>query len=333
MKNKFLFTNGSVLLILVVISVTIGFFIGEKTAPKNVTSNQSLRESNDEYKFIHPLLAVARQDINENSPSLSQLGKDVQNYISDEKSSGLLSNASVYFIDYKKNGQAFAINENDKYAPASMLKVVIMIGYLKESDSDNKIFSNSYVYNSTLANSLQDVPFENPSSLKVGQSYTVKELINKMIIDSDNGAMSLLLYNIDDSYLSEVYKNLGMSGPVDNSSDYTISAKDYSLFFRVLYNSTYLSRESSEFALSLLSKTTFIDGLVAGVPDGTTVSHKFGEHPNGNIDNITSIELHDCGYVYAKDSPYLLCVMTKSKTLDESKKVISNISKIVYNGR
>ena len=327
------YKKGMLVLVLMAISVASGFFAGEKMSTKNISQNQSLRESNDDYKFIHPLLAVMRQDIDGNSSISSNVEKNVEAFINSEKLSGLLSDASVYFIDYKKDGGSFSINENDKYAPASMLKVVIMISYLKELDSGNKVFSDSYVYNSSLANALQDIPFDAPSSLKVGESYTVKELINKMIIDSDNGAMNLLLSNINDTYLTEVYKNLGLSSPDSSGSNYKISAKDYSLFFRVLYNATYLSRESSEYALSLLSKTTFNDGLTSGVPSGIIVSHKFGEHISGSIDQPTVNELHDCGYIYAKDSPYLLCVMTKSKTIDESKKVISNISKIVYNSR
>ena len=324
--------NVAWMLLIVILSVAVGFFVGQKVEQKKVVLLQSLRENDDTYKFIHPLLVVNRQD-DVTSPNLYTVQNDVQSFINNEKSSGLLSDASVYFIDYKKNGGTFAIDENDAYAPASMLKVVVMMGYLKEADSDDSILSDSYTYSSTLANSLRDIEFDDPSTLKVGETYTVQELINKMIIDSDNGAMDLLLSNIPDSYLSQVYTNLGLNGPVGDGSTYTISAKDYSLFFRVLYNATYLSKENSELALSLLSQATFKDGLISGVPAGTVVSHKFGEHINGTIDDITSVELHDCGYIYASDAPYLLCVMTKSKTLDESKKVISNISKIVYNER
>ena len=312
----------------------IGFFVGTKNIPQTAASNtQSVRENDVTYKFIHPLLAVERSNLETPSSGYSALQKSVQNYINSEKATGQLLDASVYFTDYKQGGGSFALNENDPYAPASMLKVVIMIGYLKESDSDPSILSDMYVYNSSLADNLEDIPFESTSTLIIGQSYSVNDLIHSMIINSDNGAMNVLLAHIDDSYLSQVYTELGLSGPTGDGATYTISAKDYSLFFRILYNATYLSKQSSELALSLLSQATFANGLVAGVPPGTVVAHKFGEHVNGDLDHVDSIELHDCGYIYASDAPYLLCVMTKSKTLDESEKVISNISKIIYNGR
>ncbi|MCX6719655.1 MAG: serine hydrolase [Candidatus Staskawiczbacteria bacterium] len=59
----------------------------------------------------------------------------------------------------------------------------------------------------------------------------------------------------------------------------------------------------------MLSKTTFNDGLVAGVPKGTTVSHKFGMYATSKDENITDLELHDCGIIYYKTTPYLLCVV------------------------
>ena len=319
--------------LVIIVSGVLGFAIGRKTVPKNVSTTQSIREDSGDYKFIHPLLAVNRTDLATPSPGYSKLAGTVQNFIDTEKATGLLTNASVYFADYKTNGGSFAINADDQYAPASMLKVVVMIGFLKESDSDSNIFSKTLVYNENLQHSIADIPFESPSLLVVGQSYTVEDLIHRMIVDSDNGAMYLLLDNISDSYLSQVYTDLGLHGPTADNPNYTISANDYSLFLRILYNATYLSHDSSEMALSYLSQATFKDGLVAGLPAGTIVAHKYGEHVNGTEDQVQSVELHDCGFVYPSDAPYLLCVMTKSTTLDESEKVISNISKIIYNGR
>src|SRR6185436_5295057 len=86
--------------------------------------------------------------------------------------------------------------------------------------------------------------------------------------------------------------------------------QNYSHLFRALYNGTYLSHDASEKALELLSRTKFSDGIVAGVPKETTVSHKFGERTLSL--NTSSInELHDCGIVYYPGHPYFLCIMTK----------------------
>ena len=78
-------------------------------------------------------------------------------------------------------------------------------------------------------------------------------------------------------------------------------------------------------ALGILSESMFKDGIVAGVPKGTIVAHKFGEQKNGNVQ-----QLHDCGIVYYKPNPHLLCVMTQGDNIDELKPVIQDVSKKVY---
>ena len=305
-----------------------GFFAGYLVWGNNASSQvHAIREQNIDYKFIQPLLAVSRNNIDAPSSGYEGLKNDVANYIGSQKKNGL-QDASVYFIDYK-NGGSFAINKDQKYYPASMLKVVIMIAYLKKAESEPEILNNVLTFAPSIAQSLELLPFDLPTKLHVGETYTVSTLIDKMIGDSDNGAMNTLLSGIEDSYLNQVYQNLGLPQPSPDGG-YTISANDYSLFFRVLYNATYLSKDDSEKALSILSTATWKDGLVASLPDGTIIAHKYGEHVNGQGDTIDSVELHDCGIVYPKNGPYLLCVMTKGKTVSNLTDVISHISKMIY---
>ena len=105
-----------------------------------------------------------------------------------------------------------------------------------------------------------------------------------------------------------------------------MNVKEYSSFFRVLYNSSYINKESSEFALELLAESKFTEGIKSGVPKNIVVSHKFGEQINKN----SLLQLHDCGIVYAPKKPYILCVMTRGNNFDELADIIKNISKITY---
>jgi hypothetical protein len=58
------------------------------------------------------------------------------------------------------------------------------------------------------------------------------------------------------------------------------------------------------------------------------VAHKFGER--GGIEG--GQQLHDCGIVYSQSGPYVLCIMTRGRSLEELKTVIADLSKIVYDG-
>jgi len=49
--------------------------------------------------------------------------------------------------------------------------------------------------------------------------------------------------------------------PGEEDINDSVSLKEYSSFFRILYNASYLTPSSSQFALSLLTKTDFTDGI------------------------------------------------------------------------
>ncbi len=311
-----------------IVGLGMGFGLGYASHPKSTAVSQTIRENSDKYKFIHPLLALARPDISTPTPSYAKLARDVDSFLSEQKRKAYINSASVYFIDYGENG-SFAINEKEAYDPASMLKVVIMVAFLKKSETDPSILNQKVPFTTTTQKLLESIPFEDPTKLVVGTTYSVSDLIHSMIADSDNGATNLLLPRIDGEYLDQVYEGLGLAKP-QSGVPYKISANDYSLFFRVLYNATYLSRDNSEEALSLLAQAAYKDGLVAGLPSGTTVAHKFGEYVKGTKDQVEFVELHDCGIIFPDRGPYLLCVMTKGKNFDTLKSVISGISKMVY---
>ncbi len=319
-------------LVLVVVLCTVcagaGFAVGWIAKPPVVVSAQAVREHTAAYRFIHPLLLVARPDIAVPSPQYAALAKKVSAYIAERKKAGVVQDVSLMFIHYGKGG-SFAIKPGEAYAPASLLKVVIMVAYLKQSDVDPSALSRKLVYDPGIAQHLEYVPLEAPSALEAGHSYSVSDLIDRMIADSDNGAMQVLLTNISDAYLGAVYRELGLKGP-EAGERYAISAQNYSVFFRILYNATYLSETSSEKALSILSRATFAEGLAAGLPSGTVLAHKFGEHVDLESGSVRSVELHDCGIVYPDGGPYLLCVMTRGTNLDSLKETIAGISAMVF---
>lgn len=286
-----------------------------------------IRENDPAYKFINPLLAYIIPSANEQG-EFKILKDNLSSFINAQKQAGRLTSASVFFSSLDE-GRWVGVGEDQKYTPASMLKVVIMVAYFKEKETAADILEKQLVYTDELDRLLRNDMFNAQSGLSIGKSYTVDALIRSMIIDSDNGAELLLLANINDGYLNAIYGALGIENP-EQVAHFTISPRNYSLFFRILYSATYLSKSSSEKVLEILSKTTFNDGIVAGLPRGTVVSHKFGEHVEVAGNSIASIELHDCGIVYHASDPYLLCIMTKGGNLDTLKDAIKNISSLVH---
>ncbi len=288
-----------------------------------------LRERAPEYRLINPLLACNAPETATANENLDLKNKLLR-VVNQEKSEGNAKNISIYFRDLQSSTW-IGIDEEQTYDPASMLKVVLMIAYVRSGESDQKLFAQSLIYTKEIAMQEEKFSYYGKSVLEVGKSYSVGELINLMITHSDNGAKGLLLAHVDQAMLNKVHIDLGLPTPAEMQDGYVISPKDYSIFFRILYNGTYLSRKYSNIALELLTRTTYKNGLVAGVPFDTTVAHKFGEYiQSDSSGNMLNAELHDCGIVYRPNSPYFLCVMTSGSSIETLQNVISRISESVY---
>lgn len=309
-----------------------GWYLGHwqnSAANRYVNSIRPLRDQNSKYKFTNPLLGYDSAESTTEFTEYKPLENKITQLIQQKTTAQEADHVSVYFRDLDL-GRWVGINENDAYDPASLLKVPLMITYLKQAESDPQTLNRSLTFTKEMDSSSQ-VPFETPTQLKVGSHYTTEQLLEAMIGDSDNGAKDVLLSQADQNSLKETYSDLGITNPTDIQGNYLISPKLYALFFRVLYNATYLNRTMSEKALELLSETNFNDGLAAGLPQGVKVAQKYGEHVNADANGQpTEIELHNCGIVYEQTTPYILCVMTKGKDLSKLERAIADISKLIY---
>ncbi|MDP4009569.1 MAG: serine hydrolase [Candidatus Shapirobacteria bacterium] len=311
------------------LSLSIGILIGFGIYYRFIDSKQLgiLVETRNKqnYQFINPLLEcdnnMASDDLNLNS-----LKHKIEGFLDNEIEAKHISLASIYYRDLN-NGPWFGINERELFSPASLVKVPLMIAYLKASESDpnilNQQLTNTKTYNPKEQNIAPDEVIED------NKSYTIDDLIRRMIVYSDNLAYDLLSENMEDQKIVQVFKDLD----VDISQAYTdpngniLSVKDYASFFRILFNSSYLSKANSEKALHLLSQTTFKNGIVATLPKNIITSHKFGErYYTANQER----QLHDCGIVYSPNKPFLICIMTRGSDFNTLSNTIKQISSMVY---
>lgn len=284
----------------------------------------AIREYDQRYEFIRPLLICQTRE-DEETRELHALEHKVDAIISEAHRDKKISSASVYYRDLN-SGQWMGINELETYNPASLLKVPIMIAYLKEAESDPSTLTDSYVYSQQ---GYEQDPLVDKPLLKAAKEYTALELIRGMIVQSDNPAMSILQSNANPQRLQETYAALEIDSPYDfDGARYQLSAKKYGLFFRVLYNGTFLDREKSNQALEMLSQSEFDLGIRAGTPPGVEIAHKhgvYGETKDGS--HIT--EVSDCGIIYAS-SPYLLCIMSRGTNAYTLSEVIERVAETVY---
>jgi beta-lactamase class A len=234
---------------------------------------------------------------------------------------GAASHVSVYFRDFE-DGPLFGIADDEKFSPASLLKVPLMIALLKRAQKEPGLLKKKVPYAKT---TLVNPSISAATQLTEGKSYTIDELMGAMITHSDNGAAVLIRAQIGPDAMDEVYRDLGIQIPSVRGPGDSMSVREYATFFRILFNAGYLNAAMSRKALQYLTRSEFNGGLEAGVPPATPVAHKFGERVQDGV-----LQLHDCGIVYHPRDPYLLCVMTRGKDVGALSGVISDISRAVY---
>lgn len=303
--------------------LVVGFLIGKYTSSEKIIKPIILRETG--YKHINPvLLCNTNNNRSDNEDIL--LSKKLAKYAKSNSDNEI----SVYFQDLNSSAQWSSLNSYKTYSPASMLKIPTAAEALKFIDSQNEnIILEKEFYDGSFDNNLNE-HFKPQKYIKAGNYYTIDELLEYMIVYSDNNALKLLNDRIKPTSFDNLYKDLGIDTPKDRID--FMSTKSYSLFLRVLYNGTYLTRESSEKILELMTKTDFEKGIKSGVPNNIEVADKFGEREIITKDRkLIKRELHDCGIVYIPEKPYVLCIMTSGQDFDSLSKNIKEISKIVYN--
>ena len=196
--------------------------------------------------------AEVRYAIDKQSEENSSLKASIQSFTQEATKSGDVFSISVYFRAFG-NGSWLGIREDIPYAPASLLKVPLMIAYFKRAQVENGILEKKIFYAGGEDRNEKELTRTAPSL--VPGTYSTLELIERMIVHSGNNSQQVLEENIDKTFYKEVYTDLGL--PFKKSAEEIdfVTVKEIAIVFRVLYNASYLNRALSEQALDLLAKT------------------------------------------------------------------------------
>jgi beta-lactamase class A len=288
-----------------------------KMTDTNGRAFRLIRENN--MALISPLLYTERTD---ESDRFSILKENVTRFIDKKKQEGVITSASV-IVRTLNDGNWMAVNKNEMFSPGSIMKIPTLMTILKEAEMNPGILEKKIPFKKHFSH----IPEQTITGALImeGNSYTVKQLMYAMIVNSDNDATALLNQTLNFDVMKKLFSDLQMTVPDKKQPDYLIDVSDCSKFLTVLYNATYLNKEMSMYALGLLTKSAYKDGIIKDLDPSITVAHKFGERNNSGEQ-----ELHEFGIVYIDDSPYLLGVMTKGNNNKILPEVLSGVSDMIY---
>lgn len=205
-----------------VAGISAGYFLNGSSTDTGTDANQ-VRAGG--YKYINPLLECELGSQLSNKKFVNFKEK-VTEIFNNEKSAGNISDYALYYRDLN-NGPWFGINEQEKFIPASLLKLPLSITFYKMSESDSSLLQKGISYEGSDIKT--DQYFQPEKSLEEGKDYTYPDLVSHMLIYSDNDAALALAQSLGQQAIQKIYTDLALDVPAD--ADYSVSVKDYATFF------------------------------------------------------------------------------------------------------
>ena len=260
------------------------------------------------------------------NPEYDATKKVIEAEIAAQKTHGVES-VAVLFRDLR-NGPSFRIDQGESFLAMSLYKLPIMIRYLKDAEGDPRVLDELVTVKIDAATVNQNLSAG--ETLVDGQSYSVRDLLEKMTRYSDNYSRAALVEhyhtkNPDYDIVLDTLKEVGILDAEESGDARLVSLGSTASIFRILYNASYLNLEQSQQALAWLAAADYDRGIAQPIPSTIVVANKFGLANEGD-----QKQLHDCGIVYYPRHPYIACVMTKGSSITELEESIAAISKIIY---
>lgn len=235
---------------------------------------------------------------------------------------------SILIKELNKNEYIYNYNTKIKMISASIIKVPIMLAVLEEVNN-KKISLNDkiLVENEDI---LEDTEvFENRENY-----YTLEELINWMIIESDNTATNVIIKKFGmqnvNNYFTNVLKlqhtNLQRymldENAIKNGFNNYTSQEDMLIVFEKLFNKQILNEELCNKAIEILYNQRCQNLVMRHIYQPVKYAHK-----TGILDYIN----HDVGVMNINNKLYYIGIsIYNAKDIEGNKALIGNLGRIIY---
>jgi len=237
--------------------------------------------------------------------------------------------AGIVIKDLRNNWEIF--HNKDKFFPsASLAKIPIMSACFLAAE-EGKIKLDREV---ALKNSDKLTGSGTLKETRAGVTFSIEELIGRMIYDSDNTATNILTNIVGIDYLNNAFNSFGLKKTNlsrrvadffsrDKGIENYTTAEDMASIFERMYRRSLVNEDVSEKCLKLLKLQHANDRIPKYLPVDVTIAHKTG---------LERGVCHDAGIVFSCKGDFLICVLTKHTNSNSapSKEFIAKISLSVY---
>jgi len=169
---------------------------------------------------------------------------------------------------------------------------------------------------------------------RAGVTFSIEELIGRMIYDSDNTAANILTNIVGIDYLNNAFNSFGLKKTNlsrrvadffsrDKGIENYTTAEDMASILERMYRRSLVNKDVSEKCLKLLKLQQVNDRIPKYLPVDVTIAHKTG---------LERGVCHDVGIVFSCKGDFLICVLTKHTDSNSvpSKEFIAKVTMHTY---
>ncbi len=240
------------------------------------------------------------------------------------------------------DGKEILINENEIFHAASTIKTPVMIEFYKQlyqgklSLEDTLQIKNEFksIVDGSIYKLSEFDDSDKNTYNKLGQYYSINNLIYEMITISSNFATNILIEYIGANNVTKSMKELGalnidiLRGVEDIKAfelglNNTTSAKDLLIIYEKLAKGKIIDNESSAIMIDILKDQKYDDIIPRYLPKDIEVANKTGM--------ITGVH-HDSGIVFLKDGrKYVIVLLSKNMSdMESGTEMMAKISELIY---
>ena len=240
------------------------------------------------------------------------------------------------------DGKEILINENEIFHAASTIKTPVMIEFYRQlhqgklSLKDTLQIKNEFksIVDGSMYKLSEFDDSDKNTYNKLGQYYSINNLIYEMITISSNFATNILIEYIGANNVTKSMKEIGalnidvLRGVEDIKAfklglNNTTSAKDLLIIYEGLAKGKIINNESSAIMIDILKDQKYDDIIPKYLPKNIEVANKTGM--------ITGVH-HDSGIVFLKDGrKYVIVLLSKNMSdMESGTEMMARISELIY---
>ena len=240
------------------------------------------------------------------------------------------------------DGKEILINENEIFHAASTIKTPIMIEFYRQlhqgklSLKDTLQIKNEFksIVDGSMYKLSEFDDSDKNTYNKLGQYYSINNLIYEMITISSNFATNILIEYIGANNVTKSMKEIGalnidvLRGVEDIKAfelglNNTTSAKDLLIIYEKLAKGKIINNKSSAIMIDILKDQKYDDIIPKYLPKDIEIANKTGM--------ITGVH-HDSGIVFLKGGKkYVIIILSKNMSdMESGTEMMAKISELIY---